>query len=158
MRIAFNAKARAAARRARKVRANERAADLAPIIIELQASGMTTLRAFAAALNDRHVPTPNKRGKWRPEQVSRLLHRLDLVRSHAARQAGRPPFGFNAVDGRLVRNDAEQAALARMTELRDQGASFRKIGAAIAREFRRTMAPTTIQRILDRAALHIGQR
>jgi hypothetical protein len=49
-----------------------------------------------------------------------------------------------------VQNDAEQAALARMTKLRDEGATFRKISASIAREFRRTMAPKTIKRILDR--------
>ena len=34
-----------------------RAADLAPVITELQASGATSLRAIASALNDRGIPT-----------------------------------------------------------------------------------------------------
>jgi hypothetical protein len=68
---------RQAGNRARVARANGRAADLAPIIAELQAAGITTLRAIAAALNDRRVPTANGNGAWRSEQVSRLLRRLN---------------------------------------------------------------------------------
>jgi len=56
-----------------------------------------------------------------------------------------------------VRNDAEQAALARMVQLRDEGATLREISATIRREFRRTMAPTTIQRILDRTERNAGR-
>jgi hypothetical protein len=86
--------------------------------------------------------------KWRAEQVSRLLRRFSLTWTpETPRRSGRPPFGFFAVDGRLVPNDVEQATLARMTELREQGAT---ISAAIAREFQRTMTPMTVKRILDR--------
>jgi hypothetical protein len=86
---------------------------------------------------------------------SGLLRRLkpDGLARAAARKGGRPPFGYKSVDGRLVKNDDEQAALARMAALRDQGATLRAISLVIAREFRRTMTPTTIKRILDRAAL-----
>jgi hypothetical protein len=70
-------KIRQVGNRARAARANGRAADLAPIIAELQAAGITTLRAIAAALNDRRVPTVNGYGAWRSEQVSRLLRRLN---------------------------------------------------------------------------------
>jgi hypothetical protein len=46
--------ARRRAAEARTARANKRAADLAPTIAELQAAGITTLRAIAAALNERN--------------------------------------------------------------------------------------------------------
>jgi hypothetical protein len=70
------AKARAAGARATAARANGRAANLAPIIADLQAAGITTLRGIAAVLNQRFIPTANRRGKWRAEQVSRVLRRL----------------------------------------------------------------------------------
>jgi hypothetical protein len=42
----------------RAARANSRAADLAPVVKALQAAGITSLNGIAAALNERHVPTP----------------------------------------------------------------------------------------------------
>jgi hypothetical protein len=62
--------------KARTARANQNAAELAPIIAELQASGITSLNDIAAALNERHVPTPASSGRWHAMQVSRLLRRL----------------------------------------------------------------------------------
>jgi hypothetical protein len=73
---------------ARKVsiaRADAHAARLAPTIRKLQASGVTTLRAIAAALNKRNIPTASGRGEWHPVQVWRVLARL----SWPARAAGR---------------------------------------------------------------------
>ena len=52
-----------------------RAADIAPIVRELQTAGATSLRAIAAGLNDRSIPTANG-GTWSAVQVSRLLQRL----------------------------------------------------------------------------------
>jgi hypothetical protein len=52
-----------------------KATDLAPIITEIQAAG-ATLRAIAAALNERGIPTPNGQNEWRTVQVSRLPARL----------------------------------------------------------------------------------
>jgi DNA invertase Pin-like site-specific DNA recombinase len=54
--------------------AAQRAADLAPVIAELQASGATSLRAMAAGLNDRNIPTANG-GTWSATQVMRVLAR-----------------------------------------------------------------------------------
>jgi DNA invertase Pin-like site-specific DNA recombinase len=54
--------------------AAQRAADLSPVIAELQASGATSLRAIAAALNDRNIPTANG-GTWSAAQVMRVLSR-----------------------------------------------------------------------------------
>jgi hypothetical protein len=45
-------------------------------LIELQASGVTSLNGLAAALNERGVPTPAGSHHWHAAQVSRLLKRL----------------------------------------------------------------------------------
>jgi hypothetical protein len=70
------AKAREAGARARTARANGRAADLAPIVAELRAAGVTSLRGIAAALNERGFRTARGYGVWTASQVRRLLARL----------------------------------------------------------------------------------
>jgi hypothetical protein len=70
------AKARAAGAQARTARANGRAADLAPIIADLQASGTTSLHAIATALNERGIRTAWGRGLWTASQVRRVVGRL----------------------------------------------------------------------------------
>jgi hypothetical protein len=65
-----------ASHEARKARANRAAADLAPIIAELRAAGITSLTGIATALEERGVPTPAGSGHWRAVQVRRLLARL----------------------------------------------------------------------------------
>jgi DNA invertase Pin-like site-specific DNA recombinase len=65
---------RKAATATREKRADDRAADLAPTIAELQAAGATSLRAIAAGLNARQIPTANG-GQWSAVQVSRVLSR-----------------------------------------------------------------------------------
>jgi DNA invertase Pin-like site-specific DNA recombinase len=60
----------------RQQRAASRAADIAPTIEELRASGTTSLRAIAAALNDRGIPTSRGDGTWSAVQVARVLDRL----------------------------------------------------------------------------------
>jgi hypothetical protein len=64
------------ARKVRKARSDAHAAKFAPTIKEIQASGVTTLRAIAAALNERNIPTASGRGEWHPVQVWRVLARL----------------------------------------------------------------------------------
>jgi DNA invertase Pin-like site-specific DNA recombinase len=59
---------------AMKRKADARAADIAPIIAELQAGGATSLRAIAGGLNERGVPTP-RGGIWSSAQVMRVLAR-----------------------------------------------------------------------------------
>jgi hypothetical protein len=61
---------------ARRVRADAAAADLAPVIAELQAAGVTSLRGIATALNERGIPTVAGSGRWYHKQVARLLARL----------------------------------------------------------------------------------
>jgi hypothetical protein len=62
--------------RARTARAVAKATDLAPLIAEIQARGITSLNGIAAALNERAVPTPGGRGRWYAAQVARVLSRL----------------------------------------------------------------------------------
>lgn len=52
-----------------------RAADIAPTIKELQAAGAASLRAIAAGLNQRGIPTARGKGEWTAVQVSRVLAR-----------------------------------------------------------------------------------
>jgi DNA invertase Pin-like site-specific DNA recombinase len=69
-------KARQAGWEARQARANARAADLAPIVAELQAAGARSLRAIAGGLNERGVSTPRGVGQWQAQMVRELLARL----------------------------------------------------------------------------------
>jgi DNA invertase Pin-like site-specific DNA recombinase len=74
--VAPTRKVRAMAVGALQARANARAADVAPIIAELQAAGVTSRTGIAAGLNEKGIPTPRGNGTWTATQVSRLLARL----------------------------------------------------------------------------------
>jgi hypothetical protein len=65
-----------AASEARIARANRAATDLSPVIAELRAAGITSLKGIAKALDERRVPTPWGSSHWHPMQVSRVLKRL----------------------------------------------------------------------------------
>jgi hypothetical protein len=69
------AKAAAVARKRRTAIADAHAADLAPIIKTIRASGARSLRAIAAELNRRGVPTATGTGEWYGAQVRRVLAR-----------------------------------------------------------------------------------
>jgi hypothetical protein len=68
----LTAKARKAGQTANARLAASRAADLAPVIAELQASGAMSLRAIADGLNARGIPTARGR-KWGAVQVDRVI-------------------------------------------------------------------------------------
>jgi DNA invertase Pin-like site-specific DNA recombinase len=76
-------KARAMGVEALRARADAKAADLAPIIKELQVAGKTSLRAIAAGLNEAGIPTA-RGGEWSSPQVMRILERLDPFREKEA--------------------------------------------------------------------------
>jgi hypothetical protein len=61
---------------ARRQRTDRVVADLAPVTAELRASGVTSLRGIAAALNERGIPTVAGSGCWYHTQVARVLARL----------------------------------------------------------------------------------
>jgi hypothetical protein len=50
--------------------------DLAPIVKELQAAGITRLDGIALALNERGIRTPRGIGLWRAGTVAQLLARM----------------------------------------------------------------------------------
>lgn len=64
-----------ASRAVRGAKADARAADLLPIIREIQAGGVS-LRQVAAELTRRGIETPRKGGVWSGVQVGRVLERL----------------------------------------------------------------------------------
>ena len=66
--------ARKQAARSRRERANRYSANLLPVIREIQASGVKSLRGIARALVARGVPTA-RGGAWTPVQVSAILQR-----------------------------------------------------------------------------------
>lgn len=68
--------ARKAGRDAQVERANERAADLAHMIRDLKANGVTSLSGIARALTERRVPTPRGSTEWSAVQVARTVARL----------------------------------------------------------------------------------
>ena len=70
----IDATAQAAGVAAVKAQAAARAADALPIVLELQASGLTSLRAIADGLNARGITTP-RGGLWSAVQVSRVIER-----------------------------------------------------------------------------------
>jgi hypothetical protein len=57
-------------------RANQKAAELAPVIAKLRAAGIMSKRGIAKALNKRAIRTPRGVGQWRAIQVARVLKRL----------------------------------------------------------------------------------
>jgi hypothetical protein len=69
-------KTRALGVEALRARANSRAADIAPIIKELQAVGITSLRDLAEGLNAAGIRTAQGKGKWSAVQVQRVLERI----------------------------------------------------------------------------------
>jgi hypothetical protein len=53
-----------------------RAADIAPVITELQSAGMTSLSGLARALTKRGVPTARGGSEWTAVQVGRVLEKF----------------------------------------------------------------------------------
>ena len=75
----LTAKQRAAGRAALQAQARARAIDLAPTVQGLQAAGYASLRAIAAAMNDRGIPAA-RGGRWSAIQVARLLDAASMRR------------------------------------------------------------------------------
>ena len=88
-------------------------------------------------------------------------HQIAALRSAARtpngqRRGGSPPFGYRTEDGQLVPDPTEQATLARIAELRAEGATLREMARALEAEGHRTKRaerwhPESIRRIAKRA-------
>lgn len=72
------AKGNGAALRALKDGADRHAANLLPIVRDLQAQGVSSLPRIASALNSLHMETA-RGGKWHPSSVKNLLARLEAL-------------------------------------------------------------------------------
>jgi hypothetical protein len=142
MTISRQAKAAATALNIRRVRAAKRVADLAPIITELRAAGVTSLRSIAAALNERGIPTASGYGKWQGDTVRQLLARMGEGSTMARathRQAKASEVGCRA---HAVNADARAAALEpTIAEIRASGVTSMR-GIAMALNARNVPTPT----------------
>jgi DNA invertase Pin-like site-specific DNA recombinase len=72
------AAARKSAIKGNQAAATRYAANVLPVIREIQASGITTLRGVARALTARGIPTA-RGGQWSPVQVNDILRRASAV-------------------------------------------------------------------------------
>lgn len=57
--------------RVRSQKANQVRAEVVPIITAIQATGAISLRAIAAELDAREIPTPRRLGEWSAVQVQK---------------------------------------------------------------------------------------
>lgn len=85
----------------------------------------------------------------------RIRERVRDAKRHRVTQrlynGGKRPFGFDVIDGRLVPNAHEQAAIARGRALRDEGKSYRDIAKVWYSELEFGLIDAkTVQRILSR--------
>ena len=65
----------AAARQMRSQKASQVRSELLSTITAIQATGAISLRAIAAELNAREIPTPRRLGEWSAVQVQRVMER-----------------------------------------------------------------------------------
>ena len=67
---------------ARRRMAQERAADLMPVIEEIRKTGITSAGGIARELTGRDIPTPRGSSTWTAVQVQRLLRAGQPVEGH----------------------------------------------------------------------------
>lgn len=91
-------------------------------------------------------------------QISkRLRDGRQAKASNGGYAAGSPPFGWRADGGELVHDEAEQAIISRMVEMREGGASLRAIAQALDTEAVPAKrggrwSPSAVSRVLDPSA------
>jgi hypothetical protein len=88
----------------KRERAVVRANQLAPIIAEIQASGITSHNGIAAALNARGIPSATGKGRWYNHTVGRLLARLKPAPPALADALPRRPAAIWLAPGRGTTN------------------------------------------------------
>lgn len=65
-----------AAAKAKSEDAQHKAELLQPVIADIVSAGHASLAQIAAELNRRDIPTPSRRGSWKPTMVSRVMKRV----------------------------------------------------------------------------------
>lgn len=108
------------------------------LLAELRASGVRVYSLQPAEASElRRVAADPARQAVREvlEAAASNAPHVAALRRHGRRSshvgAGSPPYGYRKDGGRLVPDAAEQATLARIAELRAQGATFREIARAL---------------------------
>ena len=81
MAITGKSKSGEAGRKTNIARADARASQLAPIVADIRASGITSWYSIAMELNKRGIPTATGRGIWEPGRVRRVMERLAACRT-----------------------------------------------------------------------------
>jgi hypothetical protein len=76
MAVTGKSKTGEAGRKSLIARADARAAQLAPIVAEIRAGGVSSWYGIAMELNKLGVPTATGRGIWEPGQVRRVMERF----------------------------------------------------------------------------------
>ncbi len=89
--------------------------------------------------------------------VARMAAGRRLKAQRGGYAGGAPRYGWVASDGELAPHEAEQRALQRLVELRQQGVSWRAAGACLIREGyqpkrARVWHPETLRRMVQRHA------
>ena len=80
-----SSKTQAPSRPAPQKRADARTAEIAAVIAELRAVGVTSLQAIAVALNERRIPSARGNGAWSVVQVMRVLSRISSIAGRVTR-------------------------------------------------------------------------
>ena len=83
MAITGKSKSGEAGRKTNIARADARASQLAPIVADIRASGITSWYGIAMELNRRGVLTATGRGIWEPGQVRRVMERVGRGRPNS---------------------------------------------------------------------------
>ena len=78
--------------------------------------------------------------QWEREVIAERTSTALQELKEQGRSTGNPAFGFSFVDGPRVENGEEQAVLARVAELRDQGTSWQLVADTLNGEGIRTRA------------------
>jgi hypothetical protein len=101
------------------------AADVRTTIKKLQASGMTSIRGIAAALNDAGIRTRRGKQRWQAIQVRRMLARLTVPIVPAQCFIARTALGWTVSDvaraagtSRIVVRNFERGDASRATTVR----------------------------------------
>ena len=67
-------------------------------------------------------------GQWERETISeRTKQAMQFMRSNNQYTGGRPPYGFDLVEGKLVKNEGEQKVLSVVRQCKDNGMSIKNI-------------------------------
>ena len=91
--------------------------------------------------------------QWERETIcERTKDALQAKKARGEKTGGNVPFGFNEVNGKLIRNEEEQAIISEIKTLKNKGLSLRKIAEAlnekgIVTKNGKTWTATQIQRI-----------